>query len=543
MKDYSKADLTAASVVLWILENKIVTETGKPFEFTRHRFMIDYLADEHPWKVTIKASQVGWTTCELLDDIHLVGLRGLTTIHTMHNSDFLQSFVRPRVNPLIANNPVIAKMAKSDSEGLKGFNGNFLYFKGANAQSQAISTPADVVKFDELDKSDATTVELFRSRMNFSEYKRIREFSNPTSIGFGVDASWQQSDQRHWFVRCSHCGHDSYIDFDPDESVDPRPHYVDRVKRIFACGNCGDEIYDRDRINGRWVAKYPNRTKIHGYWVSQMMVTWFTAGQIVDEFENSSVEYFHSMILGKAYTQADLRFDRDTIVKATRPGVPVLQNVVMGSDIGEPHWYWLGTPNGVFKMGRAKDWEELERIFLEYNCKAWVTDYLPDYTQAKYYIKKYPGRVFACTFRQDRNMLGTIQWGEGDKRGIVYADRTKAIDQMVSEFSSGANHFLMRPDELEELIKHAANMYRVIETDEVGKTKVEWRTVKKPDHLLLTGVYWRIALEKVFGGLGAGVVTTEPSLPTVQRAPTLVDGKGTLAVDVKGSLAKAQTIR
>lgn len=502
--------------------------------------MIDYLADEHPHKATTKCSQVGWTTLELFDDIHLVGQRNLAVIHTMHNSDFLQSFVRPRVNPLIQNNPVIAKMVTADSEGLKGFGRNFLYFKGANAQSQAISTPADVLKIDEKDKSDPITVEMFQSRLDASEVRWVREFSNPTAIGYGIDASWQQSDQRHWFVKCGHCGHRSWIDW---EASDARNHYVDTDKRIFACGACGREITTADRINGEWVVKWASRTDIHGYWVSQMMAPWFSAGDLIKKFNTSSIEFFHNFVLGKAYTQADLRFDRDAILRAVKPGKPLYRNVVMGSDIGVPHWYWLGTPAGVFKMGKADSWEELERLFLEYNCTAWVMDYLPDFVKAKYYIKKYPGKAFACTFRQDRQQLGVIQWGEGDKRGIVYADRTKAIDQLVTEVTNNDLGFMMRPDQLEDLIKHAANMYRVIETDEKGRTIVEWRTVTKPDHLMLTGVYWRIALEKVFSGLGGGVISTEPDGPRAKLAPTVRDGKIAIKFDVEGSLEKQRTVR
>jgi hypothetical protein len=49
------------------------------------------------------------------------------------------------------------------------------------------------------------------------------------------------------------------------------------------------EISDTDRCNGEWVAKWPSRSeKIHGYWFSQMMAPWFTAGEIVDKYKTSS---------------------------------------------------------------------------------------------------------------------------------------------------------------------------------------------------------------------------------------------------------------
>lgn len=533
----NKQSLLNASVVLWILEHKFKTSSGKLFEFVKHRWALDYLADDHQHKASIKAAQMGMTEMELLDDFHLAGLRGLNVAHTLHTSDILQSFVRPKVNPLIHANPEIAKMLTTDSEGLKGFNKNFLFIKGAQAESQAISFTADVLKIDEKDRSNLGVVEMFESRMAASDYRWVREFSNPSTINTGVDKAWRLSDMRHWFVKCSHCGYRSYLDF---EKGDLNNHFVDQVRRIYACGRCGGEIYDVDRIQGEWVAKWPSRDQVHGYWFSWLMASWFSAEDIIKEYETKSIEYFHNFVLGTAYTQADLRIDRDVILKARRPGVPVMRNVVMGSDIGSPHWFWLGTPAGVFKMGHAKDWDELERIFLEHNCEAWVMDYLPEFTQSRAMIKKYPGKAFACSFKADNGELGMVKWGEGDKRGMVYAARTKIIDRVVNEISSGSLGFLMRPEDLEEFIKHAANMYRQITTDEYGKTKVDWMTQTKPDHLLLTGAYWRIALERVFGS-GGGVIHTPSSTPTT--SPTLVDGKGKFDINVEESLRRAKLMR
>jgi hypothetical protein len=536
----SKQALLNSSVVLWMLEHKFKTSGGHPFEFVNHRWALDYLADDHPHKASIKAAQLGLTEMEMIDDFHLVGKRGMNVAHTLHTSDILQSFVRPKVNPLIMANPEIAKMLTTDSEGLKGFNKNFLFIKGANAESQAISFTADVLKVDEKDRSNLSVVEMFESRMAASKFRWIREFSNPSSVGTGVDAAWGRSNQFHWFVQCSHCRYRSYIDFDKG---DLNNHFVDQVKRIFACGKCGGELTNADRIRGEWIAKWPSRDKVHGYWFSWLMASWFSAEDIIHEYETKSVEYFHNMVLGVAYTQADLRFDRDTIQRACRPQVPVLQHVVMGSDIGKPHWYWLATPMGFFKYGQAKDWDELERIFLEYNCEAWVMDALPEFTQVQKYITKYRGRAFACYFVPDSKAVGAIRWQEGDKRGLVYADRTKAIDRVVTEFSQGQNSFLTKTSDMDDMIKHAGNMYRVVETDEKGKTVVEWRTVTKPDHLMFALVYTRIALERVFSGSGAGVIETHSYTPAIEQASTVSNGKIGFKVDVASSLAKSQTRR
>lgn len=531
-------DLMATNTVPWIMGNQFVTENRKPFEFFSHRFLLDYLADDHRHKVSKKSSQIGETVGELFDDFHLAIHRKMNVIHTLHTSDVLKGFVIPKVDPIILNNSVIAQYGIG-SQGLKKFGNNFVYFRGANAESQAISISADVLKIDEKDRSDLHVVEMFQSRLDFSDYKWIREFSNPSAVGYGVDESYNRSDQRHWFVKCHHCNHYMYMDFEESSDLN---HYVNQQLDIFACGKCHRELSDADRCNGDWIAKWPSRDKIHGYWFSQMMAPWFSAAEIVDKFRTTSTEYFYNFVLGKAWTQADLLIDRDTILRALRPSKPLQRNVVMGSDIGVPHWYWLGTPDGVFKWGRAKDWDELEYLFNFYNCEAWVMDSMPEFTKVQEMIKKYPGRAFACQFNKDRAAVGIIRWQEADKRGFVYVDRTKVIDRTVTELSNGNIPIYGNASEVEEFISHAANMYRAIDTDEKGLTKIDWMTIRKPDHLVLALVYWRVALEKVFSGIGSGVVETMPPVGG-KLAPTVVNGKIPTGIDVDSSIDKALNSR
>lgn len=545
-----KQALINVSVVAWIEDNHFKTETGQPVEFVQHRFMLDYLADQHPHKASCKSTQIGETVMELFDDFHLVGKRHLNVIHSLHNSDFLQKFVRPKVNPLIQANPAIKAMLKVDSEGLKGFNDNFLYLIGANAESQALSYTADVLKVDEKDRSDLGIVEILPQRMDFSKYGWIREFSNPSAEGIGVDATYQQSNQLEWFVRCHHCNHWAWMEFDAMPESRPQPHYVDQLQAIFACGGCHKELSDADRIRGEWVARWPMRDAIHGYHFSQMMAPWFTAQRIIDKYTGPkalTIENFNNYVLGKAYTAANLKFSRETILRACRPGKPFLRGVVMGSDIGKPHWYWLGNSTGVFEIGKADSWDDLDRIFELNRCDAWVADAAPEFTEVQMRIRKYPGKFYGCRYIDDTKEAGIVRWQTGDKQGYVYADRARIIDRLVQEVTSQEIRFLCQPSELEPLISHAGNIYRRVETDESGHTKVRWITVgkssgetgsAKPDHLVHAGVYWRIALELSIGGQGF-VSDDKQFNSTVPEAPTVKQGKIQVKYDIEKSLENA----
>lgn len=527
--------LVASSVLAWIVMNKMVNENQKPLEFSNHRFLIDYMADDAPLKVTKKAAQVGLTVAETLISFHEAAFRGHNTIHTLQTMDVIKGFVFPKVNPIIRENPAISSIVTKDSENLKQVGSSFIYYRGAQAESQAINISADILNIDEYDRSNPQVVAMYPSRLDASTYRRLRYFSNPSAVGYGVDKLYNESNQMHWFITCHKCNHEWFIDW---EKAD-KNHYVDVEQGFYACGKCGRELSDTDRRNGRWVAAYPTRES-HGYWFSQLMAPWKSAHEIISKSESEPIDIFYNMTLGKAYTSADLLIDRQAFIDAMRPGKPAYRNVVMGSDIGKPHWYWLGTPDGVFKVGHADSWDELERLFLLYKCEAWVIDAMPEFTKVQEMLRKYHGRAFACYFVRDSKDIGIVRWMQGDKYGTVHVDRTKIIDRVVNEIASGDIKFYAPLKEMEELIRHAANMYRTVETDERGRIKVDWNTPDgKPDHLMFAGVYWRIALEQAFSGVGHGVVETVDPDVGVKTGP-VVNGKMEVEFDIESSLERAQ---
>lgn len=535
-------DLIASTPLAWIALNKFVTENQKALEFRNHRFLIDPIADLHPDQVYLKSAQVGMSVASILKSIWLCQFYGVNIGYVLPSQNIIKDFVTPKVDPLITSNPAITKLISRDSVSLKQIGERFLYFRGAFSDREAIAISLDVLVLDELDRMpNQNVINTYDSRLQASDYGWRWRLSNPSVPGYGVHELYQYSDQRHWFVQCTHCNHNVWMAW---EESDDNNHYVDQEQQIYACGKCGKEITDRDRRNGEWVAKWASKSDFrHGYWMSQLMAPWVTARRIIEQERESSAEFFHNFVLGQPYQAADLLIDRDSILKANHPREPILRHVVMGSDIGKPHWYWLATPDGFFKCGQAKDWDELEYLFNFYQCEAWVMDSMPEFTQVAKMMRKYPGKAFACQFNKDRAAIGIIRWQEADKRGYVYVDRTKVIDRIVTEINNQDIQFLQKPQELELFIAHASNMYRTVETDTKGIMKIDWQTKEsRPDHLLFALIYCRVALEQVFSAINSGVVETEP-LKHTKLSPTVVDGKITQKFDIERSIELAQAKR
>lgn len=499
-------DLMASTPLAWITLNKMVNENQQELEFRNHKFMIDIYADEADDIVCRKSAQVGYSVLAILKCLWLLKYRSLNVLYVLPTQNLMKDFVVPKVNPLIYSNKAIKDSLDSDRENLKSINKRFLFFGGAASEREAISKTADVLVLDEYDRMpDYTIVNMFDSRLQASKSPRRWRFSNPSQVGFGVDELYNQSDQRMWFITHS-CGYRSYIDFDREEyQVGEHTrfsHYVDRNTKTYNCGECKGELTDDERRNGEWLAKYPGR-KRHGYWINQMMAPWVTAERIMEQFEESSIDFFYNFVLGKAYTPSDMVVNREAILRATAPSNIARVNVAIGVDQDAGGCYYVAmTPEGVFDHGYVDSWEKIEHMKLMYNAVV-VSDPNPYPTMPKRMAEKYKD-WYMCYFKEMKG-VDTIEF----KGSVVYADRTRVIDIVAGEIISAKLLFRQKVNELEAtMIKHWSNLYRTTEEKEDGRVRSIW--IKKEDRqsdypFALT--YARIGLSKV---MGSGSTLVEP---------------------------------
>lgn len=531
-----KESLEAASPVAWVALNELVNENQQPLEFKDHRFMIDIYADEHDDIVGKKSAQVGWSVLAILKCLWILKYARLNIIYVLPTQNLMKDFVVPKVNPLIYSNPVIRDSMESDRENLKSINKRFMYFVGAVTDREAISKTADVLVLDEFDRMpDMKVVNTFDSRLQASKSPRRWRFSNPSQVGFGVDALYTDSDQRHWFITCHSCGYKSYMDFAKEEYGNPsKPrftHYVDEKRVIYACGSCDQEITDQDRRNGEWIAKHPGHRR-HGYWINQMMAPWVTARRIIEQKEESGIEFFYNFVLGKAYTPSDMIVNREAILRACAPSNIERTQVAMGIDQDAGgQYYVLMTPQGIFEHGYVDSWEKIEHIKLMYNAVV-VCDPNPYPTMPKQLASKY-NDFYLCYFK-NLDGLQAIQWKP--KEQVVYADRTRVIDIRANEIVNARLLYREKPYNLEDIISHWNNLYRTTEEKEDGRVKSVW--IKKDDKQSdypFAEVYARIALTKMMGMADSEFIepTQDPDIPITNIATE--DGE-TYNVDFRGIL-------
>lgn len=541
MDDLQIEKLMSSSALAWVALNEFKNENQQPIEFRDHRFMIDIYADNSEDIVCRKSAQVGFSVMAILKSLWETKYNGQNVIYALPSRNIVNDFVKPKVNPLIAINPKISGMLSDDSVSYKRVGDRNLFFKGGFSDRDAISITGDILVIDEYDRMpNMQVVNTFDSRLQASKNPRRWRFSNPSQVGYGVDGLYQDSDQMHWLVTCQECGYRTYIDFAKEEAFISgegetfHSHYVDPKRRIYACGQCDAELSDDDRRNGLWIARYPDRNR-RGYWISQMMAPWVTAARILDQKDDSSIEFFYNFVLGKAYTPTDMVVNREVILRACAPSTITKQHVVIGVDQDAGGQYFVAmTPQGIFAHGYVDGWEKIEHLKLMYNAIV-VCDPNPYSAMPKQMAAKYSD-WYNCYFKSIDG-LSAVQWKEKEK--VVYADRTRAMDIVANEIVTAKLLFREHAYDIEDIIAHWHNLYRTTVEKEDGRMKSEWikKDGKQSDYPFAM-LYARIGLSQLMGGQSEFIEPDVGDVPTnVTIVEAATDNSGDLTIDL-GSIVE-----
>jgi hypothetical protein len=255
---------------------------GSPYSFKDHEFQEKVLSDTSRVVNVSKIAQVGMSECMAR---WLLGVcevfPGFGAIYTLPFAGDAEGFCRTRVDPIIASSPRLktALNPKLNSAEVKQFHESLLYFRGTNGKTQAISTPADAIMSDEIDRSDPDILKQFTSRLKHSSYALRRNFSTPTVPGWGISLEMETSRRFRNLCKCDHCANwflPSYFEHVkiPGYSKSLRElnkgniHHVRYQEAALLCPFCGKapSLAPQHRA---WVQENPNDAyDAAGYYIS-----------------------------------------------------------------------------------------------------------------------------------------------------------------------------------------------------------------------------------------------------------------------------------
>jgi len=522
------------SIINWIIKNKIKTEDGSLYEFRNYMFMYDVLRDMAGLKkdlVCFKAAQIGFSTAAILSTMWIAKNRRIDEIYTLPTNADVEQFAGGKINRMIAQNPVLQEWVKEkDTVQQKEVGDNIIYYRGTFSQKAAMMVSSDLNCYDEEDASKPDVIEQYATRLQASSLKREWHFSHPSTEGTGVAKHWGKSDQKHWFIKCSHCEKEQFLDW---------PASFDINKELYICKHCKGEIYDDDRRRGRWVVKFKDR-EMSGYWIPLFICPWVTAAEIIKYYNNKTAEYFTNKVLGLPYVGGGNKLTKNLLMQNLTEEVLTpaqSERVVIGIDTGNDVHYVVGGESGLFfydyfskgELNSSLDkYEEIIKLMERWPRAIIVIDQGGDLLGSRALRAKYPGRVFLCSFGSDRNSDELFRWGKNEEIGAVIADRNRTISLVVEEFTDKRIPIQGTENDWHDYWLHWNNLSKIKEFDQTtGQVKRKVWVRSGADHWALATTYWRVGMGKFSG---KGYVIHSDSMSKIKEVHS-VNPDDTIAFD------------
>ena len=232
-----------------------------------------------------------------------------------------------RLAPMLRDTPVLknaVKDARSRDSGntlyQKSFSGGYIAIVGANSAAGLASRPVRCVFLDEVDRyphsagSEGDPIDLARARTKtFSYNRKIVMVSTPTNKGASrIEAAYEESDQRMYFVPCPDCDHKQTLKWSQVKWEQDKPetaHYI--------CEECGSVWDEAKRLRairfGEWQATAPY-TGTAGFHLNGIYSVWVGLDRAAKEFLAAkklpdTLRVFINTYLAESYEQEGERVD------------------------------------------------------------------------------------------------------------------------------------------------------------------------------------------------------------------------------------------
>ena len=223
------------------------------------------------------------------------------------------------------------------------------------------------------------------------------------------------------------------------------------------------------------------------------------ASKICEAKREKTAEYFANFVAGLPYIGGGNKVAASTLVNCLDRHINEQhERIIIGVDTGLPIHYVLANKQGFFHYGKfqsADPYAELERLMQRFPSSIVVADQGGDLIGIRKLQNQYPGRVFLCWYRKDKNTQEIIRWADGDKYGEVYADRNRLIQLFIDEMTDKRVTFNGTESEWQDYIVHWMNIYRTWEENNLGVKEFKWER-QGPDHWVHASMYARIGLDK-----------------------------------------------
>lgn len=197
----------------------------------------------------------------------------------------------------------------------KLYPGGSMYLVGANSPRGFRRRTARVIVLEEVDGyppsagTEGDQVQLAERRATTYQHRRKIYLNSSPALkgpveegGSRIEAEYESSDQRRFFVACPDCGHEQVL-------VWGQLRWEGSAAPEYCCVGCGVLVPESRKFamisTGRWVATNPGHST-RGYHINAMYSPWVTWGELRDEFvgaggDPGKLQVFVNTALGETW--------------------------------------------------------------------------------------------------------------------------------------------------------------------------------------------------------------------------------------------------
>ena len=193
------------NTVEWAVTN-IQLPKGAKWDFSDRKWQLDILNDTSKKIVCRKPTQVGMSTVFLIKMLHFADENACRLLYTLPRQDDVYDMVNSRLHDIVTESPYVrTAISEVDNVRMKKFKKSWLHFIEMSVPPRMLD--ADWMVNDEVDLSNQNNLQQAVSRLDASKYNTHHQISTPTIEGYGIDALYEISDKKQWFVQCGYCNY------------------------------------------------------------------------------------------------------------------------------------------------------------------------------------------------------------------------------------------------------------------------------------------------------------------------------------------------
>lgn len=502
-------DRTDMTLGQWICEN--TTLRGKPFSFDRYPFQEEIANDMHQRVAVIKCSQIGLTEVQIRKALAVLHRNPFTTcLYSLPDKRLRDVNSRTRIKPILEKDKIFNPEGTRPARSVDYYEIGRSHLHVQNAsESAATSISLDILMVDEVDLTPEQILGLYNSRLQNSDEAIRHDFSTPSFADYGIDVSFQNSDQREYLLKCDSCGHWQAPDWDRkflmlpglsdstnlDEITAEIMADMDLPNCMVVCEKCHSPL-DLQNSQREWVAKKPSMSMIsHGYKVNPFSTgrlgVHYILTQLLDYQKRDYLRGFYNTVLGRTYSDANTRLTERHIKQNLRnPLVPELyesSSYYLGIDVGalchlvliratstaEVEIVWMDTVASPMLEDKVRE------LYTRYNIVGGGIDMYPYTPTARSVFSMTDFKVYPVEYSTSAaENYKLVENDMAPEEAFVKVNRTWALDKVAKNVREKTLPINGYEQHEKTLIKHLQNMVR----DEQPEKAAIWRKLSNDDH-------------------------------------------------------------